>query len=176
MPRSLARLSVPASSHRNLSSASSSPILQSLIFGYTQAETKAAAFRCSKHDPVHPRPTHDVVSSAPMGEKTMITARLTSFAFAIALLVGAAPGTAQVPAQLDCARLAPTVQRAASEMSTLLPVVEKTDIYSLKGKVSGELEQAVTAHDQARRALLGPLREYRDSLEELAHLLQRCAR
>jgi hypothetical protein len=106
----------------------------------------------------------------------MTTARLTSLAFATALLVGAAPGTAQVPLQLDCARLAPVVQRTAREMSTLLPVVEKTDIDSLKGKVSGELEQAVTAHNQARQALLKPLREYRDSLEELAHLLQRCAR
>ena len=106
----------------------------------------------------------------------MTTARLTSFAFATALLVGAAPGTAQVPLQFDCARLAPAVQRTAREMSTLLPVVEKTDIDSLKGKVSGELEQAVTAHNQARQALLKPLREYRDSLEELAHLLQRCAR
>ena len=106
----------------------------------------------------------------------MTTARLTSFAFATALLVGAAPGTAQVSLQFDCARLAPAVQRAAREMSTLLPVVEKTDIDSLKGKVSGELEQAVTAHNQARQALLKPLREYRDSLEELAHLLQRCAR
>jgi hypothetical protein len=61
-------------------------------------------------------------------------------------------------------------------MSTLLPVVEKTDIDSLKGKVSSELEQAMTAHNQARQALLKPLREYRDSLEELAHHLQRCAR
>ena len=106
----------------------------------------------------------------------MTTARLTSFAFATALLVGGAPGTAQVPSRLDCARLAPTVQRAAREMSTLLPIVEKTDVDSLKGQVSGELEQAVTAHNQARQALLKPLREYRDSLEELAHLLQRCAR
>jgi hypothetical protein len=106
----------------------------------------------------------------------MTTARLTSFAFATALLVGPAPGTAQVPSRLDCARLAPTVQRAAREMSTLLPIVEKTDVDSLKGQVSGELEQAVTAHNQARQALLKPLREYRDSLEELAHLLQRCAR
>ena len=66
--------------------------------------------------------------------------------------------------------------RLARERSTLLPVVEKTDVDSLKGKVSGELDQAVTAHNQARQALLKPLREYRDSLEELAHLLQRCAR
>jgi len=106
----------------------------------------------------------------------MTTARLTSFAFATALLVGAAPGTAQVPSRLDCARLAPIVQRTAREMSTLLPIVEKTDVDSFKGQVSGELEQAVTAHNQARQALLKPLREYRDSLEELAHLLQRCAR
>src|SRR6266511_6066079 len=50
--------------------------------------------------------------------------------------------------------------------------VEKTDIDSLKGQVSGELEQAVTAHNQARQALLKPLREYRDSLEELAKPLR----
>jgi hypothetical protein len=106
----------------------------------------------------------------------MTTAKITSFAFATTLLVGAAPGSAQVSLQSDCVRLAPAVQRTAREMSALLPVVEKTDIDSLKGKVSGELEQAVTAHNQARQALLKPLREYRDSLEELAHLLQRCAR
>jgi hypothetical protein len=106
----------------------------------------------------------------------MTTARLTSFAFATTLLVAAGSGMAQVSLQFDCARLAPVVQRTAREMSTLLPVVEKTDTDSLKGKASGELEQALTAHNQARQALLKPLREYRDSLEELAHLLQRCAR
>ncbi len=62
-------------------------------------------------------------------------------------------------------------------MSTLLPEIEKADVETaLKGKASGELARTVTAYTQARQALLKPLREYRDSLEELAHLLQRCAR
>jgi hypothetical protein len=34
----------------------------------------------------------------------------------------------------------------------------------------------ITAYTQSRQVLLKPLRDYRDSLEELAHLLQRCAR
>jgi hypothetical protein len=46
----------------------------------------------------------------------------------------------------------------------------------LKGKASGELARTMTANTQARQALLKSLRDYRDSLEELAHLLQRCAR
>ena len=61
-------------------------------------------------------------------------------------------------------------------MSTLLPDIENTDVQTtLKGKASGELARTMTAYTEARQALLKPLRDYRDSLEELAHLLQRCA-
>jgi hypothetical protein len=62
-------------------------------------------------------------------------------------------------------------------MSFLLPEIENTDSQAtLKGKASGELACTITAYTPARQALLKPLRDYRDSLEELAHLLQRCAR
>ena len=47
---------------------------------------------------------------------------------------------------------------------------------ALKGKTSGELARTMDSYTQARQALLKPLRDYRDSLEELAYLLQRCAR
>jgi hypothetical protein len=61
-------------------------------------------------------------------------------------------------------------------MSTLLPDIERTDVETaLKGKASGELARTIAAYTQARQALLKPLKDYRDSLEELAHLLQRCA-
>jgi hypothetical protein len=67
--------------------------------------------------------------------------------------------------------------RNAGPQPTLLPDIEKMDVeMKLKGKASGELARTMTAYTQARQALLKPLREYRDSLEELAHLLQRCAR
>jgi hypothetical protein len=79
--------------------------------------------------------------------------------------------------KFDCARLAPSVQRGAREMSTLLPDIERTDVETaLKGKASGELARTIIVYTQARQALLKPLKDYRDSLEELAHLLQRCAR
>jgi hypothetical protein len=62
-------------------------------------------------------------------------------------------------------------------MSTLLPDIENTDVQAtLKGKASGELLRTITAYTQARQALLKPLTDYRDSLEELAHLLQHCVR
>ena len=62
-------------------------------------------------------------------------------------------------------------------MSTLLPEIEKTDVETaLKGKTSGELARMLVSYAQARQAVLKPLKDYRDSLEELAHLLQRCAR
>jgi hypothetical protein len=99
------------------------------------------------------------------------------FALAIASIAGAGPGIAQDAPKFDCAKLAPSVQRGARDMSTLLPDVEKTDVETtLKDKASGELARTITAYTQARQALLKPLRDYRDSLEELAHLLQRCAR
>jgi hypothetical protein len=84
---------------------------------------------------------------------------------------------AQDAPKFDCAKLAPFVQKGAREMSMLLPDIEKTDVETtLKDKASGELARAITAYMQARQALLKPLKDYRDSLEELAHLLQRCAR
>jgi hypothetical protein len=62
-------------------------------------------------------------------------------------------------------------------MSTLLPDIERTDVETaLKGKASGELARTITAYTQARQAPLKPLKVYRDSLEEVAHLVQRCAR
>ena len=50
------------------------------------------------------------------------------FALAIASIVAAAPGITQDTPKFDCARLAPSVQRAAREMSALLPEIEKTDV------------------------------------------------
>jgi hypothetical protein len=100
-----------------------------------------------------------------------------SACFALASIAGMAPAIAQDMSKFDCAKLAPSVQQAARDMSTLLPGIEKMDVETaLKGKASGELARTMTAYTQARQALLKPLREYRDSLEELAHLLQRCAR
>jgi hypothetical protein len=62
-------------------------------------------------------------------------------------------------------------------MSPLLPDIERTDVETaLKGRASGVLARTITAYTQARQALLKSLKDYRDSLEELAHLLQRCAR
>jgi hypothetical protein len=110
-------------------------------------------------------------------EKIMIPGRSAGFALAIASIFGAAPGIAQDAPKFDCARLAPLVQRQAREMSTLLPDIENTDVQAtLKGKASGELLRTIIAYTQARQALLKPLTDYRDSLEELAHLLQHCAR
>ena len=107
----------------------------------------------------------------------MTPGRSACFALALASIFGPGPGVAQDASKLDCARLAPLAQRAARDMSTLLPDVEKTDVETaLKGKTSGELARTIAAYAQARQALLKPLRDYRDSLEELAHLLQRCAR
>jgi hypothetical protein len=107
----------------------------------------------------------------------MTPGRSAGFALAIASIAGAAPGIAQDAPKFDCARLAPLVQRQAREMSTLLPDIENAEVQTtLKGKASGELVGTITAYTQARQALLKPLRDYRDSLEELAHLLQRCAR
>jgi len=69
------------------------------------------------------------------------------------------------------------VQRAAREISVLLPDIEKSELEAtLKGKASGELARSIAAYTQARQTLLKPLKDYRNSLEELAHLLQRCAR
>ena len=62
-------------------------------------------------------------------------------------------------------------------MSTLLPDIERANVETaLKDKASDELARTIAAYTKARQALLSPLRDYRDSLEELAHLLQRCAR
>jgi hypothetical protein len=109
--------------------------------------------------------------------KIMTPARSACFALAIASIAGATPGIAQDAPKFDCARLAPLVQRHAREMSTLLPDIENTEVQTtLKGKASGELAGTIAAYMQTRQALLKPLRDYRDSLEELAHLLQRCAR
>jgi hypothetical protein len=107
--------------------------------------------------------------------KIMTPARSACFALAIASIAGATPGIAQDAPKFDCARLAPLVQRHAREMSTLLPDIENTEVQTtLKGNAS--LAGTIAAYTQARQALLKPLRDYRDSLEELAHLLQRCAR
>ena len=109
--------------------------------------------------------------------KIMTSGRSAGFVLAIASIAGAAPGTAQDTPKSDCAWLAPLVQRQAREMSAILPEVEKTDVETmLKGKASGELARTMTAYTQARQALLKSLRDYRDSIEELVHLLQRCAR
>jgi hypothetical protein len=107
----------------------------------------------------------------------MTPGRSACFALALTSIAAVAPATAQDASKFDCAKLAPSVQQAARDMSTLLPGIEKMDVETaLKGKASGELARTMTAYTQARQALLKPLREYRDSLEELAHLLQRCAR
>jgi len=109
--------------------------------------------------------------------KIMTPGISAGLALAIASIAGAAPGIAQDAPKFDCARLAPAVQRQAREMSALLPDIENTDVQTtLKGKASGELARTITAYTQARQSLLKPLADYRDSLEELAHLLQRCAR
>jgi hypothetical protein len=98
-------------------------------------------------------------------------------ALALMAIGGIRPGTAQDTPKFDCAKLAPGTQRMARDMSTLLPEIEKTDLESaLKGKASGELARSITVYGQARQALIKPLRDYRDSLEELAYLIQRCAR
>jgi hypothetical protein len=103
--------------------------------------------------------------------------RPACLALAIAAIGGAAPGIAQDTPKFDCETMAPSVQREARQMSALLPFIEQTRVETaLKGKASGELADTITAYTQARQALLKPLRDYRDSLEELAHLLQRCAR
>jgi hypothetical protein len=118
------------------------------------------------------------VLSEDAGRMRRITpGRSVCFALAIASIVAAAPGITQDTPKFDCARLAPSVQRAAREMSALLPEIEKTDVETtLKDKVAGELARTLSTYSQARHALLKPLMDYRDSLEELAHLLQRCAR
>ena len=109
--------------------------------------------------------------------KIVTPGRSAGFALAIASIAGAAPGIAQDPPKFDCARLAPLVQRQAREMSTLLPDIENTDVQAtLKGKAYGEFLLTITAYTQARQVLLKPLTDFRDSLEELAHLLQRCTR
>jgi len=106
--------------------------------------------------------------------KLMTPGRSAGFALAIASIAGAAPGIAQDAPKFDCARLAPLVQSQARQMSFLLPEIENTDVQTtLKGKASDELARTVTAYTEARQALLKPLRDCRDSLEELAHLLQR---
>jgi hypothetical protein len=106
----------------------------------------------------------------------MRAGRSAWLAFAIASIAGTT-GIAQDAPQFDCARLAPSVQRAAREISVLLPDIEKSELEAtLKGKASGELARSIAAYTQARQALLKPLKDYRNSLEELAHLLQRCAR
>jgi hypothetical protein len=98
-------------------------------------------------------------------------------ALAIVSMACAAPAIAQETPKFDCAKLAPVVQRQAREMSALLPDIENTNVETmLNGKASGELARTITNYTQARQDLLKPLRNYRDSLEELAHLLQRCAR
>ena len=107
----------------------------------------------------------------------MARGKSACFALAMASIFGPGPGMAQDTSKLDCVRLAPSVQRAAREISTLLPEIERTEVETtLKGKTSGELARTLAAYAQARQALLKPLKDYRDSLEELAHLLQRCAR
>jgi hypothetical protein len=99
------------------------------------------------------------------------------FALAFVSIAGAAPATVQDTPKFDCARLAPSAQRAAREMSALLLEIEKTDLEAgLKNKASDELARTLSAYTQTRQGLLKPLKDYRDSLEELAHLLQRCAR
>jgi len=109
--------------------------------------------------------------------KIMTPGTSAGFALAIASIASVAPGIVQDAPKFDRARLAPFVQRQAREMSTLLPDIENTDVQTtLKGKASGELARTITAYTQARQALLKTLRNYRDSLEEPAHLLRRCAR
>jgi hypothetical protein len=98
-------------------------------------------------------------------------------ALAMVTICGMRSGTAQETPKFDCAKLAPGTQRMARDMSALLPEIERTDLETaLKGKASGELARSITVYGQARQALLKPLRDYRDSLEELAYLIQRCAR
>jgi hypothetical protein len=98
-------------------------------------------------------------------------------ALAMVTICGMRSGTAQETPKFDCAKLAPGAQRMARDMSALLPEIERTDLETaLKGKASGELARSITVYGQARQALLKPLRDYRDSLEELAYLIQRCAR
>jgi hypothetical protein len=107
----------------------------------------------------------------------MTLGRSACFALALASIAGAPPSAAEDTPKFDCARLAPLVQREAREMSALLPTIERTDVdTAVKGKVPSELERRMTAYMQARQALLKPLRDYRDSLEELAYVLQSCAR
>jgi hypothetical protein len=110
-------------------------------------------------------------------KKIITPGRLACLALPIAAIGGAAPGIAQDAPKFECEALAPSVQGEARQMSALLPFIEQTRVEAaLKGKASGELADTITAYTQARQALLKPLRDYRDSLEELAHLLQRCAR
>jgi len=105
----------------------------------------------------------------PRNEKNRDAWKIAGFALAIASIAGAAPGIAQDAPKFDCARLAPLVQSQARQMSFLLPEIENTDVQTtLKGKASGELARTVTAYTEARQALLKPLRDYRDSLEEPA--------
>ena len=77
----------------------------------------------------------------------MAPGRAACFALAIASICGPAPGLAQDTSKLDCARLAPSVQRAAREMSTLLPEIERTEVETtLKARrpVSSRARQLLT--------------------------------
>jgi hypothetical protein len=72
-------------------------------------------------------------------------------ALAIASMAGAALGIAQEMPKVDCAKLAPVVQRQAREMSALLPDIENTDVETmLKGKASGELARTIIPSPKRR--------------------------
>jgi hypothetical protein len=97
-------------------------------------------FRCFQTSPGSPTPNSRCGKLCATGDKTTTTARANFFRVRDRFACWCCSWNSSSTVTLR--RLAPTVQRAAREMSTLLPIVEKTDVDSLKGQVSGELEQA----------------------------------
>ena len=51
-----------------------------------------------------------------------------ALALALASIADVAPALAQDTSKFDCAKLAPSVQQAARDMSTLLPAIERMDV------------------------------------------------
>jgi hypothetical protein len=108
--------------------------------------------------------------------KLMTPGRPAGFAFALASIAGAAPGIAQDASKFVLFAFAREAPALHSQKCPRSCQTSRTRRCRRRLKARPPLAGTITAYTQARQALLKPLRDYRDSLEERAHLLQRCAR
>jgi hypothetical protein len=94
---------------------------------------------------------------------------------AIIVTAGLSPAQAKMTA-FDCGKIAPGIKNLAMGTSDLPEMVRKFELQSLIQQADGPVLEAANRAENARKALIDPLRQYQNAMEELTFIVLRCSR